>query len=108
MRGLSIEPQLEAIDLGRFIDRLDWVICGGESGSRARPFDPRWARALRDCCASAGVAFFMKQLGKKPIGLTVKGKGEDLLSGLLICACANFPSLLSGPHLLTVNLERNQ
>lgn len=45
---------------------IDWVICGGESGPRARPFDLRWARRLRDECARASVAFFMKQLGARP------------------------------------------
>ncbi len=43
--------------------RLDWVVVGGESGSKARPFHAEWARALRQECAEAGVPFFMKQLG---------------------------------------------
>jgi len=47
--------------------RLDWVICGGESGPGARPFDLAWARSLRDQCASAGVPFFMKQAGSRPV-----------------------------------------
>src|SRR3990167_9436283 len=38
--------------------RIDWVIVGGESGSRARPMDLAWARSLRDQCAAAGTAFF--------------------------------------------------
>lgn len=46
--------------------KIDWVICGGESGHHARPFDLAWARALRDECGHAGVAFFMKQIGAKP------------------------------------------
>ena len=44
--------------------RLDWVICGGESGANARPMHPDWARALRDQCAGAGVPFFFKQWGR--------------------------------------------
>lgn len=44
--------------------RLDWVICGGESGPHARPMHPDWARALRDQCATAGVAFHFKQWGE--------------------------------------------
>ena len=43
--------------------KLDWVICGGESGPGARPMEADWARSLRDQCASAGVPFFMKQMG---------------------------------------------
>lgn len=45
---------------------IDWVICGGESGPGARPMDIEWARSLRDQCAAAGVAFWMKQLGGHP------------------------------------------
>jgi protein gp37 len=44
--------------------RLEWVICGGESGPSARPMHPDWARSLRDQCASAGVPFFFKQWGE--------------------------------------------
>lgn len=42
---------------------IDWVICGGESGSHARPMHPDWARGLRDQCVAAGVPFFFKQWG---------------------------------------------
>lgn len=42
---------------------LSWVIVGGESGPRARPMHPDWARSLRDQCCDAGVAFFFKQWG---------------------------------------------
>ncbi|MBU1001633.1 MAG: phage Gp37/Gp68 family protein [Proteobacteria bacterium] len=44
-------------------DRLDWVICGGESGPHARPAHPDWFRGLRDQCAEAGVPFHFKQHG---------------------------------------------
>lgn len=44
--------------------RLDWVIAGGESGPKARPMHPDWARALRDQCKASGVAFFFKQWGE--------------------------------------------
>lgn len=43
---------------------LDWIICGGESGTGARPMHPDWARSLRDQCVSAGVPFFFKQWGE--------------------------------------------
>jgi protein gp37 len=45
------------------IGRLDWVVVGGESGPRARPMHPDWARSLRDQCAAAGVAYHFKQWG---------------------------------------------
>lgn len=66
---LSCEPLLGPIYLrnscpatGRFPD-IDWVICGGESGSKARPMHPGWARSLREQCAAVGVPFFFKQWG---------------------------------------------
>lgn len=44
--------------------KIHWVICGGESGQKARPMDPGWARSLRDQCQAAGVPFFFKQWGE--------------------------------------------
>jgi len=44
--------------------RLDWIIAGGESGNRARPMHPAWARGLRDQCAEAGVPYMHKQNGE--------------------------------------------
>ncbi len=56
----SVEPMLGPIDVRG--DLPGWVICGGESGSSARPMHPAWARGLRDQCAAAGTPFFMKQM----------------------------------------------
>ncbi|HUS47817.1 MAG TPA: DUF5131 family protein, partial [Phycisphaerae bacterium] len=47
-----------------FGPRLDWLICGGESGTGARPMHPDWARLLLDDCQAAGVPFFFKQHGE--------------------------------------------
>ena len=44
--------------------RIDWVVVGGESGPKARPMHPAWARSLRDQCAVAGVPFLFKQWGE--------------------------------------------
>lgn len=43
---------------------IDWVVVGGESGPKARPMHPEWARSLRDQCAAAGVPFLFKQWGE--------------------------------------------
>jgi protein gp37 len=53
---MAIEPQ--------YYSKIDWVICGGESGSKARPMHPQWARSIRDQCEHAGVPFFFKQWGE--------------------------------------------
>ncbi|MGW3135941.1 DUF5131 family protein [Streptomyces sp. NPDC001139] len=44
--------------------RLDWVIVGGESGSKARAIHPDWVRTVRDQCEHSGVPFFFKQWGE--------------------------------------------
>jgi protein gp37 len=44
--------------------KIDWIICGGESGHGARPMHPDWVRSLRDQCQAAGVPFFFKQWGE--------------------------------------------
>lgn len=63
VRFLSIEPLLE--DLGQIdLTGIHWVIVGGESGKRARPMKPEWARSIRDQCLAAGVPFFFKQWGE--------------------------------------------
>lgn len=77
VRFLSCEPLLGPLDLSAFMGRcitpldvvqpynfgIHWLIAGGESGHYFRPFNPDWARSLRDQCKDAGVAFHMKQMG---------------------------------------------
>ena len=43
---------------------LDWVIVGGESGHKARPMHPDWARSLRDQCERFEVPLMFKQWGQ--------------------------------------------
>ena len=63
VRFASCEPLLGELDIRRWLDGgLEWVIAGGESGSRARPMHPDWTRSLRDQCQAAGVPFFFKLL----------------------------------------------
>lgn len=63
VRFVSCEPMLEPIDLSRWLapSRLQWVICGAESGPRRRAFRMEWARGLKNQCVAAGVPFFLKQ-----------------------------------------------
>lgn len=88
VRWISAEPLLGPVDLNRMLvnpergfhasalheqhddcyycsnAQLDWVVVGGESGPKARPMHPDWARNLRDQCAAAGVPFLFKQWGE--------------------------------------------
>ena len=62
--------------IGR-MDKLDWVIAGGESGNGTNKFrhcDPDWVRSLRDQCAKYRTPFFFKQWG----GETSKAGGNEL------------------------------
>lgn len=67
VRFLSLEPQRERIDPALLVGKVAWLIQGGESGKRARPFDLVWAREVRDACAASGTAYFLKQLGRRPL-----------------------------------------
>ncbi len=75
VRFLSCEPLLGSL-AGITLDRIDWVIVGGESGREHRPMDPSWATELRDACTGRGIPFFFKQWG----GRTPKAGGR-LLQG---------------------------
>lgn len=110
VRWISVEPLLGAIDLTKIqwpgkhkvdvlrrgawdipgwhagfanhgdMEGIDWVVCGGESGSQARPMHPDWARALRDQCAAAEVPFLFKQVGE----FVVPEDGEP---SCRVCGC---------------------
>lgn len=91
--GLSLEPLIEPIDmsdigmphhaLGNGFHnpltgandlyeaylpewKLNWVICGGESGQTndIRPMNSAWAEGIQKQCEAAGVPFFFKQWGE--------------------------------------------
>lgn len=64
-RFLSIEPQLGYIFPTRQgLFGIDWIIQGGESGHKKRPFNLSWARFLRDVCKANQVPYFFKQIDK--------------------------------------------
>lgn len=63
----SVEPQISFIEFGKgcsFLDGIDWVIQGGESGPKRRPFNTDWARNCRDACATRDIPYFFKQVDK--------------------------------------------
>ena len=68
VRGLSLEPLWEPLADKIDLTGIDWVIVGGESAAKAnvQPFPLEWAMELRDRCREEGVAFFMKQFGRRP------------------------------------------
>lgn len=73
IRWVSAEPLLESIDIEGFLysspttSRLDWVVCGGESGISSRPIKKQWVESLYNQCRTNAVPFFFKQWGgRKP------------------------------------------
>jgi protein gp37 len=91
IRFLSVEPLLGPVDLTEVLweeslipdtfgprNDIHWVIAGGESGPGARPCELDWLRSLRDQCQSAGVPYFLKQIGGHP---DKRGHEKALLDG---------------------------
>lgn len=58
---VSVEPMLEQIRITKCY-KVDWVICGGESGPYCRKMDSVWAAQLSADCALYDIPFFMKQM----------------------------------------------
>ena len=62
VKFLSCEPLIE--DLGELnLDGIDWIIVGGESGSKARPMKLEWVINIKQQVEQQGAAFFFKQWG---------------------------------------------
>ena len=83
VKFLSCEPLIE--DLGELnLDGIDWIIVGGESGSKARPMKLEWVINIKQQVEQQGAAFFFKQWGtwgsdgikrnKHANGKTLQGK----------------------------------
>lgn len=79
VKFLSLEPLLGPVP-NLDLERIAWVIVGGESGPRARPMQEEWVTDIRDQCQVADVAFFFKQWGgvrKKLAGRKLEGRTWD-------------------------------
>jgi protein gp37 len=70
VRFLSLEPLLGSIDISAFCESYTtrWVIIGAESGPQARPTEIAWIRSIVEQCRAYGVACFVKQIGRYPLG----------------------------------------
>jgi len=64
-RWVSVEPMLGQVDLGKYLERLEWVVCGPETGPGARPMDFEWAIRLKEQCRNFNVPFFYKKYQEK-------------------------------------------
>ena len=95
---LSIEPLLEKITLKHHdLSDIDWIIVGGESGSKARPFHLEWGSNLISECQELGIPVFMKQLGSNAYwqGESFKTRsshGDDISEFPSFLQVQNFPT----------------
>jgi len=93
VRFVSYEPALGPVDWTAIHAEdlwtnhscgIDWIICGGESGPGARPFDVAWARQTIAQCRDAGVACFVKQLGARPFSQPVYAADGTIAGGVVM------------------------
>lgn len=64
---ISAEPLIEEVNLHLDKYPVDWVIIGGESGYKSRPFNLNWGRSLLQQCRDNGVKAFFKQMGANAV-----------------------------------------
>ncbi|MCT3788233.1 phage Gp37/Gp68 family protein [Elizabethkingia anophelis] len=79
VKFLSLEPLIGPLP-NLNLEKIDWVIVGGESGHRPRPMDADWVIDIQEQCEKKDVAFFFKQWGgknKKASGRTLNGRTYD-------------------------------
>jgi len=79
VRFLSIEPLLGRIE-NLNLEKIDWVIVGGESGPGARRMDESWVLEIKEQCVNQSTPFFFKQWGgtnKKKNGRLLEGQIWD-------------------------------
>lgn len=60
-----------------YLNGVDWVIVGGESGHGARSCDVAWIGSIVRQCDSANVPCFVKQLGPAPFSTTKPNDWPD-------------------------------
>ncbi|MFA5186948.1 MAG: phage Gp37/Gp68 family protein [Patescibacteria group bacterium] len=59
---VSVEPMLGPVMVSPFaMTKIDWLICGPETGPGARWCDPAWIEDLHTQCVVSGVPFFDKR-----------------------------------------------
>ena len=76
IKFLSLEPLLSPLK-NLNLEKIDWVIVGGESGFKARPIKENWVVDIKNQCDETKTAFFFKQWGgknKKKTGRLLEGK----------------------------------
>lgn len=79
VKFLSLEPLIGPLP-NLNLEKMDWVIVGGESGHRPRTINADWVLDIQEQCKNSDVAFFFKQWGgknKKAAGRLLNGQTYD-------------------------------
>lgn len=86
VKFLSVEPLLSPLN-NLNLDKIDWIIVGGETGKNARPMKEEWVLDILQQCKDQNVEFFFKQWGvwgadgvkrsKKANGRLLNGRTYD-------------------------------
>jgi len=79
IRFLSCEPLIGSLD-NLPLEKIQWVIVGGESGPGARPMKVEWVDSILTQCRKHSTAFFFKQWGgvrKDRTGRLLHGETYD-------------------------------
>ena len=79
IKFLSLEPLLGPIS-SLYLEGIDWVIVGGESGPKSRSMKKSWVLDIHNQCQVKKVPFFFKQWGgvnKKRTGRELEGRTWD-------------------------------
>ncbi len=63
LKLVCLEPLLGPVDISPWIEGIDWVIVGGETGPSGERTRDEWVRSLHKQCQNAKVPFFLKSLG---------------------------------------------
>ena len=69
-----LEPLLGPVDISVYIERIDWVIVGAETGPGAERTRSEWVRSLRKQCRLAAAPFFLKSLGGRGKPRIINGR----------------------------------
>lgn len=89
---VSCEPLLEAIDLSKYINELDWVIVGGErTNKKGRVMQFEWVERIYLQCRQSDTPFFFKQWGDGEAEAKAEIKGDDITLVEVIEAKKEFP-----------------
>jgi protein gp37 len=84
VKFLSCEPLIGPLS-NMNLEKINWVIVGGESGRNARPMKESWVWDIKFQCQEKEVLFFFKQWGgknKKKAGRILAGNTYNEMPGI--------------------------